>query len=374
MKIAVITRHAITNYGSFLQSFATQKILERMGHTCYIIDYVRHDEEYRNIEKTMLKQKPEWNSFIVKKIVYLLTRQPESIIAGRKFEKYRKEYLNLTHRYSSTTDILNDSLVYDCYMTGSDQVWGPIGSDMYDDNYFLSFASNSAYKISFASSFGRINQNDDVVKHFKELLGKYNHILVREDSAANMINRMGLTAQQVLDPTLLLDKSYWEEMIRLEANKQHFKYGYILIYQLHNNSQLGKYAVLLSKKTGKKLVRISSSLHQVIREGNFIYCPKPFDFLYLIKNADCLITDSFHGTAFAINLNTPFIEILPQNGTNTRNISILNLMGLNDRILVKDNEFDLFEKKIDFDRVNSILNRERNKSECILRDVLQRKG
>ena len=373
MRIAVITRHAISNYGSFLQAYATQEVLEKMDHKCTIIDYVRSDEEYSNIEKTMLKQKKEWNKSVIKKIIYLVTRQPESVVSGRKFERFRNSYLKLSQRYSSSSSLEKNLPVADCYMTGSDQVWGPIGSDLFDDNYFLSFVNDDAYRISYASSFGRTDQNDEIEKYFKSLLCKYDHILVREDSAVNRISNMGLIAKQVLDPTLLLDNDYWTDKIYKESKRHIIKGGYILIYQLHNNKVLGKYAALLAKKTGKALIRVSASMHQITREGRFIYCPNPFDFLKLIKYAECLITDSFHGTAFAINLNTQFIEILPQNGTNTRNISILNLTGLSDRILSKDNDFDLYEQKIDYSEVNAVLNREREKSRNILKDCLKKK-
>ena len=373
MKVAVITRHAITNYGSFLQAYATQEALGRMGHSCSIIDYVRTDEDYRNVEKTILKQKSEWNNSIIKKSIYLATRQPESLIAGRRFEQYRIKYLHLTRRYSTAVDLRMNPPAAECYLTGSDQVWGPIGADSFDDNYFLSFVKDSEYKISYAASFGRSEQGEDVERKFKKLLCRYNCLLVREDSAVVRIRSMGLSAQQVLDPTLLLDKNYWVEKIQKEAKNPDIKEGYILAYQLHNNNRLGRYASLLAKKTGKKLIRASASLHQITREGHFVYCPNPFDFLKLILNADCMITDSFHGTAFAINLNTPFVEILPQNGTNTRNISILKLTGLSDRVLIKDDDLSLFDKIIDFDEVNTKLKKERIMSETILNDILQNK-
>ena len=86
MKVAVITRHAITNYGSLLQAFATQQVIESLGHECEIIDYVREDESYTQHEKTLLARKPEWNRNPIKRAIYLALRQPESIASGKKFE------------------------------------------------------------------------------------------------------------------------------------------------------------------------------------------------------------------------------------------------------------------------------------------------
>ena len=100
MKVAVITRHAITNYGSLLQTIATQRVIEKMGHSCEIIDYIRDDESYKRHELTLLKRKPEWFNNPLKRMLYLFLRQPESIIAGKKFEIEQKKWLTLSRRYT----------------------------------------------------------------------------------------------------------------------------------------------------------------------------------------------------------------------------------------------------------------------------------
>ncbi len=373
MKVSVITRHAITNYGSFLQAYATQEVVEQLGHSCELIDYIRTDETYRNIEKTVLKLKPEWNSSGLKRFAYRVMREPESRIAGKRFELYRNRHLKLTRRYSSGDDLKANPPVSDCYITGSDQVWGPIGADQYDDNYFLSFVEDSFPKFSYAASFGRSSQDTDTENHFKSLLQRYDELLVREDSAVERIEAMGLNAKQVIDPTLLLSRDYWTSKIQ-EFSKSYYedRRPYILIYQLHNNNRLNEYASELAKRNHLDLVRISSSIHQITRGGKFIYCPDPFTFLNLIKEATCMVTDSFHGTAFAINLNTQFVEVLPQNGTSTRNASILKLTGLSGRILGESNDYSLFDQEIDYNAVNSILLAERNKSISVFREMLNR--
>lgn len=96
MKAAVITRHGISNYGSLLQAMATQQVIEDLGHTCEIIDYIRNDESYMQHEKTLLKRKPEWNDNPVKRMMYLAVRQPAGIAAGKYFEKAQKKYLHLS--------------------------------------------------------------------------------------------------------------------------------------------------------------------------------------------------------------------------------------------------------------------------------------
>lgn len=367
MKVAVITRHSINNYGSLLQALATQTVIESLGHSCEIIDYIRKDETYQMRERTSLQNKPNWNKNLLKRILYLVLRQPESLASGKRFEKMQQQYLHLTRRYSSREELIADKPVADCYVTGSDQVWGPMEDGTYDDCYCLSFTEENDIRFSYAASFGHTEFSTEIEKYYVKWLGRYNRLLVREDSAVERISAWGLNAKQVVDPTLLLPKEFWKSFIN---NKQE-RDKYILIYQLHNNSRLGRYAKKLAKKKGIRLIRVSQSLHQITREGKLVWCPDLFKFLSLIDGAECIITDSFHGTALAINLNTPFIEVLPNNNTGTRNMSILRLTGLTDRILGDEDNYEIMDTAIDFNAVNKVIDNERTISMTLLNDMLK---
>ena len=366
MKVAVITRHAITNYGSLLQALATQKAIEKLGHTCKIIDYVRYDESYSQREKTLLKRKEQWNSNFIKRLIYLALRQPESIAAGRRFERAQNSYLNLTERIDSQEKLKELDLDADVYVTGSDQVWGPTENGEYDDSYCLAFTNNESKRIAYAASFGRTEITDDVKDYYKMWLSRYRHIAVREDSAIGILEGIGLTASQVLDPTLLISADEWTQYLKPIKHSK-----YVLVYQLHNDKKLGKYAQKVAKEKGLPLIRISASFHQITREGEFVWCPDIGQFLSYIKNAACMITDSFHGTAFAINFNTPFVEILPNNNTGTRNVSILKLTGLVDRILEDENDVSLGVKAIDFAYANKMIAEKRTESIEILKQMIE---
>ena len=366
MKVAVITRHAITNYGSLLQAFATQQVIENLGHECEIIDYIRDDESYREREKTLLRRKPEWNTNPIKKAVYLALRQPESIAAGRKFAAAQIKYLKRSMRNRSPEQLAANPPAADVYMTGSDQVWGPVENGSYDQSYCLSFTKEGDKRIAYAASFGHTNMTPELEVYYRKWLSRYHRIAVREDSAIEIVNGLGFQADQGIDPTLLLDSSYWSKLLRPIKHRK-----YVLIYQLHNDKRLGKYGRAVAKKLGLPLVRISASFHQIAREGRFVWCPEVGEFLSYIKNAECMITDSFHGTAFAINFNTSFVEVLPNNNTGTRNMSILKLTGLSDRILKDYDDIALAEKKIDFSRANQIIAEKREASLKILKDMLE---
>lgn len=366
MKIAIITRHSIINYGSLLQAMATQKIIEKLGYDSEIIDYIRSNETYKKREITLLKRKPDWYKNPLKRLLYLLLRQPESYFSGKNFNKEYKKYLFCTKSYSSLTEIENDKPKADIYMTGSDQVWGPVADGTYDSTYCLSFCNDEDKKISYAASFGHNEMNEELSQYYKKWLSRYSHIAVREDSAVDMLSKIGIDAFQVLDPTLLLDQNEWNQYIAEPPKKK-----YILVYQLHNDSNLGKYAKKVAKHKGMSLIRVSPSFHQFTRPGRLKFCPNVAKFLSYIKNAECLITDSFHGTAFAINFNTPFIEVLPNNNTESRNISILTLTGLTDRILNNYEDVELADKMIDFVPVNSILTKKREESLKILNYMIE---
>ena len=365
MKVAVITRHAITNYGSLLQAFATQKVIENLGYSCEIIDYIREDEAYTRQEKTLLAGKNSWNSNLIKKILYLILRQPESILAGKKFEKEREKYLNLSRHYNSINELSESGTFADVYMVGSDQVWGPVMDGTYDSAYCLAFVDDEVKKISYASSFGRSEMTSEKKKFFLKWLSRFDHISVREESAVKLLNEMGFDAAQVLDPTLLLDRSFWDAYAEPIEEKK-----YVLVYQLHNDPKLGAYAKNIARYMNLPLIRVSVFLHQIKREGKLIWTPSIGQFLSYVKNATCMVTDSFHGTAFAINYNTPFIEILPNNGTGTRNINILKMTGLSDRILHDYEDITLASKEIDFANANYVLEKERKYSVQILEKMI----
>lgn len=370
MKVAVITRHAVINYGSLLQAFAIQQVIESLGHECKIIDYIRDDESYTQLEKTLLAQKPEWNSNLIKRVVYLALRQSESIASGKKFEVERLKYLHLTKRYTSPGELVKDKPIADVYMTGSDQVWGPVGNGIYDSSYCLAFTNEADKRIAYAASFGRTEITKDIEIYFKKWLKRYCYIGVREDSAVAILSKLGINGVQVLDPTLLLDSVFWSKIADSKANTIKEK-EYILVYQLHNDKRVGAYAAQVAKSVGLPLIRISSSFHQISREGKFIWCPDVARFLSYVKNAECMITDSFHGTAFAINFNTPFVEVLPNNKTGTRNMSILKLTGLSDRILTDGEDITLAKKKIDYFRVNRIIEEKRRESLDVLKRIIE---
>lgn len=366
MQVYVITRHAPANYGSLLQTIATQKLLEQLGCECKIIDYIPRQETGARIALTQLKGKKQWNKNPLKKIMYLAVREPENLLMYHKFSGMRKQYLQMTGRYHTQSQLQrafsNSKAIF---MTGSDQVWGPVANGTYDAAYFLNFVPENCRKVAFAASFGKTAFDTQVIQEYREYLKKYDAVAVREDVAVELLHSIDIGGKQVLDPTLLISAEEWAKYITRSHRK-----NYILVYQIHNDPVLNNYARKFAEKAGMPLVRVSPLLHQAKRGGEFIYLPEMGEFLALIKDAAFLITDSFHGTAFAINFNTQFAEVLPNTSTGSRNQSILKLTGLEDRIVADADDFKFLERKIDFEAVNKKIDLEREKSFQILEELL----
>lgn len=371
MNVKVITRHSPSNYGSLLQSIATVKTIEGLGHDCSIIDYQRPDERGLKGVLTQVNCKAGFGNPL-KKLAYIAIRYPIEKFAQVRFDRMRKKYLKMTSRCSSHVDLKKISA--DAFITGSDQVWGPMMNGVYDSAYFLQFVGKDSRKLAYAASFGKTKFDESTVVAYKKMLSEYDKIAVREKSAVSLLEEWGLNncLGQVLDPTLLLDMSQWTNLLIKKNDFDKYKdLKYILVYQIHNDPKLSGYAKRLAKYTGMELLRVNPMLHQALRGGKFICSPDLSEFLSLVANASCIVTDSFHGTCFSINFGKQFIEILPNNATGTRNQSILELTGLSDRILCDFNDYSLVDKVIDYGKVNELLEVERRKSLEVIRSMIQ---
>lgn len=278
-KICFITRHAIVNYGSFLQTYATQKLFEDYGYNAEVLDYVREDEEYHNVTELLLKKSKKWNRNIFTRLIYRIVQWPDHYICGRAFEKERAKYLNLSGRISNPVADASKIPIADIYCTGSDQVWGEIAQDDVDPMYFLSFAPHDVKKIAFSASFGKESYPKERIDKFRELLHGYDYITVREDSAVNIVNMAGYEATQILDPTMIFGGDRWKEQLLPIHEK-----GYVLLYQLNANHEMDEYAKQFADKAGLKLLRVSVEAHNCMRVGKFKLCLSPFKFLSYIAN------------------------------------------------------------------------------------------
>lgn len=365
-KLLLITRHAIPNYGSYLQTLASVEVLKKEGYEVDVLDYVPELEKPKNLYIPMLKGS-RFSKSPVKKLIYALVRKPDFWWMGTRFRKFQKAGLPLTKEYN-TLDKPNEELTsYDLYVTGSDQVWGPIALSQYDGNYFWqNFPKNKDY-ISFSSSFGKSKFDSELVKKYEIMLHKFKYMLVREDSAVSFVNGIGYNnCKQILDPTLMIKTEFWKSYIKDEILE---KSKYILVYQVHDNPSMDQYVRDLQRKTGKEVIRLTNSFVHIIRGGNLVYLPTPRQFLRYIANADYVVTNSFHATVFSLVFRKQFI-IIDSGETNTRITSLLHLIKQENRQIMNYKDFSQLDAVIDYDSVDKYLDIERNNSLQLLEDVL----
>lgn len=358
MKMELITLHAVKNYGSALQTFATQELFKSYGVDVNIINYEKKESRNENLLQFWAGRNP------VKAAVILPT-----ILRWKKvFGGFCKEYLNISGKvYTTEQDFQTYPINADIYCTGSDQVWNSVWNNGVLPPLYLSFVPSDKFKFSFAASFGQKELSQNEIEKTKGYIDQYRFISVREDSAKRIIEgQYGYPeATHIIDPTLCVDGAFWRSYAK--ASPIHDEY--ILIYNLNRSREFDDYAKKLAKKTGLKLVRLCTRYDQIFRPGKSILVPEVLEFVGLIDKAKYVLTDSFHATAFSMNLNTDPICVYP-NEFGGRLESLLNLVGCQDRHIEDYDDFGGIERSVDFDKVNRILNAERNKAADYISKVL----
>lgn len=367
MKISVITLHNIRNYGSVLQTYATQHVLKKLGNDIEFIDYYRDGFSVKEQVDNNLKFSTIYNKNFLYKSIGRLFLTISINKQDRVFKRFLKNNIKLTKKYFTSSELKNNPPISDVYCSGSDQVWNSDWNRKIDESFFLNFGPENCKRISFASSIGKSEISSSEANTIIPLLSKYQYITVREQSAVNILKENNIDSELILDPTLLLNKDEWQDFI---GNKIDNK-KYILVYQLNTKfKEFDEYVNELSKKVKLPVIRVSVHIHQLFKKGNFKFCPEIKDFLNYIKNAEYVITDSFHCVAFSINFNKKFMAVYPPKFP-TRIENILSTTNLVDRKYSKENDIETITKDINYKDVNKILNQEREKSMKIIKKMLE---
>ncbi|MGD6794157.1 polysaccharide pyruvyl transferase family protein [Metabacillus indicus] len=358
-KVGIITFHRAINYGAVLQVFALQEKLKEIGVEPYVLDY-RNTKLEQHHKPMRLSMSRGIKNFLI--FLMFSRNYNKKYIAFREFSK---KYLNVSETYYNINDLENADSKYDKYITGSDQVWNYKISDL-DEAYFLTFTKDNSKKNSYAASFGVKSIPEDKSQEYYGLLKGFNSLLVREKQGAQIVNKLlNKDVNVVLDPTLLVTKDKWLEFAKDTVNEK-----YILVYAFGGSNNIMEFAKNLANEKGYKIIVISSTYKTSSINVQYVKSAGPEQFLGLFKNAQFVITNSFHGTVFSINLNKQFFtEFLPNSvGTNSRMEDVLELFDLKDRQLLNSNT-DVAENLIDYEEVNRILEIEREKSISHLKSI-----
>lgn len=353
MRAGVLTFHRAINYGAALQAYALVRKMNELGAQTELVDY-----RNPHIENS-------FHSFSLAK-VNSPKKAASFLLNYKKMRKKKKAFAEFAGLIPTGEKIENSAQLkkssYDIFVSGSDQVWNPECTG-FDKTYFLEFAE-SRQKNAYAASFGVSHLEEKYTDEVGKLIKDFKNIGVREQQGAEIVRQTAKReAEVVLDPTLLIDGNEWKKIAKPS------KYGkkkFLLVYMLLNSPSLILFAEKLAKERGLEIICIGNG-----RRKNITYASDigPAEFLDLFSRAEAVVTNSFHGTAFSVNLNKDFFVELHnvKNSRNSRMEDILKLFGLENR-LISDGAAS--NKKVDFKRVNKLLDDEREKSVSFLKNAI----
>lgn len=346
MKIGIVTiTNGPDNYGNILQNFAVQHMALELGHEPETINNISYMEHRRN------------NLYLIPKLFVSYRKTCKSI----KFLQYRKRYLKFSDFYvTSNTENLNDlSVKYDKFLCGSDQIWNPkYGFNSNWDFGLLKFAKPNQ-KVAIAASFGVSSLDEAEVEIFKSAFDDFHRISVRELSAKKIINDICQKEPTLLiDPTMMISAEIWEKQCKCieKLKNKKFIVQYILgempLDFVKRYEQQDEYEII-------NLLDLNSKY----------YSSGPDEFLWLIKNAEAIITDSFHATVFSILFKKRFI-VLKRDGIFDRLETLLKQFDFTEKIYGKDKNLFAEISKEKWECVDEMLQIQKEKATAFLKEAL----
>ena len=354
--IGILTFHRALNYGAILQTYALQKALEQCGADAKIIDY-RAEFNERRFERQKLKTlvKPRQLYGVIFRNAYMLfDRGP--------FEGFYRR-MQFTAPCYQLKELHKECNALDRVVVGSDQVWN-LACTEEDDAYFLPFLKEREKKCSYAASFGFEQIPSEYQQAYKTYLQDFSMISVREKSGVRIVKDLiGKQADYNVDPTLMIPKEEWAS---IAENTLVPKTPYVLLYLMSEDQKLIRFAKTLAKQKKCTIVYINDRLLKLHGAKN-VRKIKPEQWLGLFQNAAYICTNSFHGTAFSINMNKQFfLRYIPRSIANSRLQCIIEEYGLSERLIENWNG-----EELTYAAINEKLDANRQKALSYLGEIVQ---
>ncbi len=386
--VALLSYHFWYNYGTCFQAYALWKCLKEEGIESEYIDigwkypipldlyltnhwiyqrpgcsYVYIIRHFTRCIKSAIRQRKLSMTAYVDYVLYS---------NNKKFDSFHRHYIKESQPYDTEVLATIESK-YQMFIVGSDQVWNPNNCDKkYYVHFLLDFVKDFSKKISYASSIGVT----EVSKEYESLLFQYlkdfSHISCREKTGKELLeNLLNKKVEHVLDPTLLLTADKWRKLAKYDKRND----AYIMCYILGDKQNIVEFAMKLARKKGRDLVIVTATPSIIMKYSSYIATGiGPREFIGLLSKCSCFITDSFHGTVFAINFNKNFYSFMKRSGDyyssdNSRIPDILRQFNLLNRLIENDTTF-FSDEEIDFTEANLILEKERHKSKSYLLNCL----
>jgi len=374
-KIALISPHDEPNHGTMLQAYALARAIEYLGFKAEYVSYKRNNQKnifekllYYSIRpikiirwlQTKLKKNPFDDYSFFQTIEFQRTMQ--------EFEKFYQE--KIPHSaivYSSQT--IKNIEGYTKYIVGSDQTWSPFLYTSHSIN-FLDFVKNNSLKNAYAPSLGTTNIPKWFQKILQEKLSDFANLSCREKTNCKLIEDVtGKKVMHVIDPTLLITPMQWDTLLQsIEMPEK-----YVLCYILGEKKCISDFAEMLGANKNIPVYYIVTRPIYLQKKNN-LKGIGPSQFIFLIKHATYVVTDSFHGSLFSINYNRNFYcftkrNDISKNNDNDRIINMLNDFELTQRFKT-DNDMCL-EEDISFDTINTIIASKRKESYTYLKRIVK---
>ncbi len=346
MKIGILTYHKAENYGAVLQAVALRTVIKSLGHQIFFIDYYPdyHKKGYdlpfipwKNIIKH-----PRSHIAFLKDYIYKYQRK-------KKFKIFQKKYIN------SHCTSLNDN--FDIIIYGSDQIWRKQRQlNDYNPIYFGLNDIKTLKHISYAASADRVPETKEEKIRFQQLLKHINSISVRETTLQNSIKELGFNSVVSLDPAFLLSKDEW---IRLLDLKKSTNEDYLLLYDFHGTFDYKK-VLQTAKEKGLNVKKLTGGASLGLKETTDITAG-PWEFIELIMNAKCVLTNSFHGLVFSLIFQKPVL-VTSFSQLNGRIKSLLELINHPELYIETKEISSCIPHKIDYTDINKRLSTLRDSS------------
>jgi hypothetical protein len=350
MQIKTITCHDVYNHGASLQAYALQRYLTGQGHEVEIIDY--KPWYLSNHYKLSSISNPKYDKFIIK-YIYLLAKLPGRVILlkrKRAFDRFKKKYLKLTpKRYASFEELKANCPEADIYIAGSDQIWNTIFENGKDPAFYLDFVPAGKKRVAYAASFATEKIANGYEDFVKKLIGNIHCISVREQTGVELLHYLGIKyTVQVCDPVFLLSQKQWNDLGSISYPDK-----YLLVYDTEKSNTLKEISMVLAKKMNLKIYS-AGSFKLSYANRNF-HQSGPVEFVSLIKNAEYVISNSFHGSAFALIFQKNFCVVNRSEAINSRMHNLLEGFGLSNRLVNEKSNLEEFSEMIDYSSVNQQL-------------------
>ncbi|MDY6893993.1 MAG: polysaccharide pyruvyl transferase family protein [Thermotogota bacterium] len=368
-KIGILNFHfGNKNYGAVLQAAALQYFLKKNGYVPQNIDF-QPDGSFDNIFLDQLRNLKLWVKSLDKK-----KKNSTKIISSNAFDLFRKKWITVTEEsFFKPSQLYKTDFNYYAYIVGSDQVWRNEYTGRAIASYFFSFVkSQEPKRVAYAASFG-VDQWELPIKHKKtkkivELIKQFDFVSVRERSGVEICkSTFGVNSELVIDPTLLVDSSFFDEIA--EDSKFKTDSDYIALYKLDQDDEFLKYLNIVKEETDLEVIDIYKT-----ETASEICYTLVGDWVAMIRGAKMVVTDSFHCCCLAVIYNKPFIFYPPKHNRGmTRIYNLFDMLCLDLVGLIKPNadEVAKFGSSVDYQTPNLLLKNWKDKSSAALLSALE---